>query len=85
MYICFYRKKTNQEGSWSHGKDKQPHLLKHAIISNQHVVDVKDLEIIDKNYHENKYKRKIPEALYSKQYRPSLSPQEHSAQLKLLN
>ena len=85
MYICFYRKKTNQEGSCSHGKDKQSHLLKHAIISNQPVVDVKDLKIIDKNYHENKYKRKIPEALYSKQYRPSLSPQEHSAQLKLLN
>ena len=50
-------------------KDKQSHLLKHALISNHPVVDLKDLKIIDKNYHGNKYKRKISEALYIKQYR----------------
>ena len=50
------------------GKDKQSHLLKHALTSNHPVVDLKDLKIIDKNYHGNKYKRKISEAFYLKQY-----------------
>ena len=67
------------------GKDKQSHLLKHALISNHPVVDLKDLKIIDKNYHGNKYKRKISEALHIKQYRPLLNAQEHSVQLKLFN
>ena len=65
------------------GKDKQSHLLKHALISNHPVVDLKDFKVIDINYHENKYKRKISEALYIKQYRPSLNAQEQSVQLKL--
>ena len=67
------------------GKDKQSHLLKHALTSNHPVVDLKDLKIIDKNYHRNKSKRKISEALYIKQYRPLLNTQEHSVQLKLFN
>ena len=67
------------------GKDKQSRLLKHALISNHPVVDLKDLKIIDKNYHGNKYKRKISEALYIKQYQPLLNAQEHSVQLKLFN
>ena len=54
------------------GKDKQSHLLKHALISNHPVVDLKDLKIIDKNYHGNKNNRKKPEAL-----------QKHSVQLKI--
>ena len=41
------------------GKDKQSHLLKHALISNHPVVDLKDLTSINKNYHGNKYNRKI--------------------------
>ena len=67
------------------GKDKQSHLLKYALISNHPVVDLKDLNIIDKNYHGNKYESKISEALYIKQYRPFLNAQEHSVQLKLFN
>ena len=45
-------------------KDKQSHLFK--LTSNNPVVDLKDLKIIDKNFHENKYKRKISEAVYIK-------------------
>ena len=67
------------------GKDKQSDLLKHALISNHPDVDLKDRKVIDKNYHGNKYKRKISEALYIKQYEPLLNAQEHSVQLKLLN
>ena len=60
------------------GKDKQSHSVKRALISNHSVVDLKDLKIIDKNYNGNKYKRKISEALYIKQYRPLLNSQEYS-------
>ena len=61
-----------------YGKDKQSHLLKHALISNHTVADLKDFKIINKNYHGNKYKRKISEALYIKQYQPLMNAQEHS-------
>ena len=67
------------------GKDKQSHLLKHALISNHPVVDLKDFKVIDVNYHGNKYKRKISEGLHIKQYRLLLNAQEHSVQLKLFN
>ena len=66
-------------------KEKQSHLLKHVLISNHLVVDLNDLKIIDKNYHGSKYKRKISEALYIKQYQPLLNAQEHSVQLKPFN
>ena len=66
-------------------KDKQSHLLKHALISNHPAVDLKDFEVIDKSYHGNKYKSKISEVLYISQYRLSLNAQEHSVQLKLFN
>ena len=48
------------------GKGKQSHLLKHAVISNHPVVDLKDLKVIENNYLGNKYKRKISEAFYIK-------------------
>ena len=41
--------------------------------------------VIDKNYHRNKYKKKLSEALYIKRYQPSPNAQEHSVQLKLFN
>ena len=66
-------------------RDKQSHLLKHALINNHPVVDLNDLKVIDKNYHGNKYKRKISEALYIKHYRPLLNAQDHLVQLKLFN
>ena len=56
-------------------KDKQSLLLKHALISNHPVIDSKDLKVTDKNYHGNKYKRKISEALYIRQYRPLVNAQ----------
>ena len=45
------------------GKDKQSRLPKYALISSHPVLDRKDLKVIDKNYHGNKHKRKIQEAL----------------------
>ena len=67
------------------GKDKQPHLLRHALNSNHKTVDLKDFKIIDSSYHNNRFKRKISEALYIKEYKPSLNTQEQSVQLKVFN
>ena len=59
--------------------------MKNDLISNQPVVNLKHLKVIDKNYHGNKCQRKMSEALYTKQYRSLLKQQEQSVQLKLLN
>ena len=67
------------------GKDKQSHLLRHALNNNHKIVDLKDFKIIDSSYHNNRFKRKISEALYIKEYKPSLNTQEQSVQLKLFN
>ena len=48
-------------------------------------VNTTDLKIIDKNLYNNKRKRKIAEALWIKDLRPTLSTQEKSIQLKLFN
>ena len=45
------------------GKDKQSHLLRHALNSNHKTVDVKDFKIIDSSCHNNRFKRKISEAI----------------------
>ena len=67
------------------GKDKQSHLLRHALNNNDKTVDLKDFKIIDSSYHSNRFKRKISEALYIKQYKPCLNTQEQSVQLKHFN
>ena len=68
------------------GKDKQSHLLKHALLRNHRRVDLSNMKIINFSFHGNKVKPKISEALYYiNQYRPSLNSQEHSVGLKLFN
>ena len=68
------------------GKDNQSHLLGHAYMNNNDkTVDLKDFKIIDSSYHSNRFKRKISEALYIKQYKPCLNTQEQSVQLKHFN
>ena len=64
------------------GKDKQSHLLRHTLNNNHKTVDLK---IIDSSCCNNRFKRKISEALYIKQYKPSLNTQEWSVQLKLFH
>ena len=67
------------------GKDKQSHLLKHALTPNHRHVDLDNMKIIYSSFHNNKLNRKISEALYIKLYQPSLNSQEQSVELKLLN
>ena len=58
------------------GKDKQSHLLRHALNNNHKTVDLKDFKIIDSSYRNIRFKRNISKALYIKQYKPSLNTQE---------
>ena len=67
------------------GKDKQSHLLKHPLLRKHRRVDLSNMRIIDSSLHANEFKRKISDALYIKQYRPSLNSQEQSVELKLFN
>ena len=58
------------------GKEKQSHLLRHALNNNHKTVDLKDFKIIDSSCRNIRFKRKISKALYIKQYKPSLKTQE---------
>ena len=67
------------------GKEKQSHLLRHALNNNHKTVDLKDFKIIDSSYHNNMFKSKTSKALYIKQYKQSLNTQEQWVQLKHFN
>ena len=49
-------------------------------FDNHKTVDLKDFKIIDSSYDNNRFKRKISEALYIKECKPSLNTQEQSVQ-----
>ena len=61
------------------------HVLKHSIKKSHKSVNNIGFKIIDNNFHNNKRKRKIAEALWIKDIRPTLNTQEKSIQLKLSN
>ena len=67
------------------GRDHTSHVLKHSIAKSHKNVNTIDLKIIDKNFHNDKRKRKIAEALCIKDVRPTLNTRGKSIQLKLFN
>ena len=67
------------------GRDHTSQVWNHSIEKSHKNVNTIDFKIIDKNFHNNKRKRKIAEALWIKDLRPTLSTQEKSIQLKLFN
>ena len=67
------------------GKDKHSHLCKHAWDENHKHIDLDNIKVIDSGYHNNRFKRKIFEALYIKQYKPMLNTQEQSIPLQLFD
>ena len=48
-------------------------------------IDLDNIKVIDSGYHNNRFKRKIFEALYIKQYKPMLNTQEQSISLQLFD
>ena len=59
-------------------RDNSSHVLKHGIEKSHKNVNIIDFKIIDKNFHNNKRKPKIAEALWIKDIRPTLNTQEKS-------
>ena len=66
------------------GRDKHSLVHKHAVEFNHKEVDLQQIEILGLNYG-NKFRRKIAEALFITECRPTLNIQEKSVPLKLLN
>ena len=66
------------------GRDHTSQVWNHSIEKSHKNVNTIDFKIIDKNFH-NRRKRKIAEALWIKDLRPTLNTQEKSIQLKLFN
>ena len=85
----FYLGKTGhriiEKAADHNGKDKHTHLFKHASNESHKHVHLDNIKVIDSGYHNNRFKRKISEALYIKQYKPTLNTQEHSIPIKLFN
>ena len=67
------------------GRDHTSYVPKHSIEKSHKNGNTTYFEIIDKNFHNNKRKRKIAEALWIKELRPTLNTQEKSIQLNLFS
>ena len=67
------------------GKDSKSHMLKHSLENNHKQVSFEDFRILRNGYTNSKIKRKISEALFIKELRPSLNTQETSVPLLLYN
>ena len=60
-------------------------MLKHSIEKNYVNVLTENFKVIDKNFKNNKWERKISESLWIKDLRPTLNAQDKSVPLKLFN
>ena len=64
------------------GRDHTAQVCNCSIEKSRKNVNTIDLKIIDKNFHNNKRKRKIAEALWIKVLRPTLNTQRNLFNLK---
>ena len=87
ILFTLYNKNISQtEGIKDHsGRDHTLKVWNHSIERFHKNVNTTDFKIIKNNFHNNKRKRKIAEALLIKDPRPTLNMQEKSFQLKLFN
>ena len=65
------------------GSDTNSHLLKHSIECGHKPLEAVDYKIIGAGYRNNTMKRKLSEALFIKELKPTLNKQEKSLLLKL--
>ena len=66
-------------------RDINSHLLKHFTESGHKTLEAVDYKIIGTWYCKNTMKRKLSEALFIKELKPTLNKKEKSVPLKLLN
>ena len=67
------------------GRDRKSHLFRHSVEHNHKNVERQDFKILGKGYRNNAMKRKISEAIYCRELKPTLNVQEKSIDLKLFN
>ena len=67
------------------GLDDKSHLYEHAEKTGHKNVNIDHFEILSNGYKNNKFKRKLAEALHIKHERPTLNVQEQLVPLKLFN
>ena len=72
-------------GMISDDRDDQSHLYLHAEETGHENVNIDHFEILPNGYKNNKFKRKLAEALHIKHERPTLNVQEQSVSLLLFN
>ena len=66
-------------------RDDKSHLYEHAEKTSHGNVNIDHFEILSNGYRNNKFKRKLAEALNIKHERLTLNVQEQSVPLKLFN
>ena len=67
------------------GKVKNSHVYQHSVNSNHASATLDDFTILSLGYKQNKFKRKISEALFIKTNRSNVNKQDPSVPLKLFN
>ena len=67
------------------GRNEKSHLYVHAEKTGHENVNIDNFEILSNSYKNNKFKRKLAEALRIKHERPTLNVQEQSVPLLLFN
>ena len=67
------------------GRDINSHLLEHSIKSGHKLLEAVKNKITDTGNRNNTMKRKLSEALFIEELKPTLNKQERSLPLKLFN
>ena len=84
-YIGETARRVNKRIVDNAGRDSNSHLLKHSIESGHKTLEAVDYKIIRTWYCKNTMKRKLSEALFIKELKPTLNKKEKSVPFKLLN
>ena len=85
IFQIFQARRVNERIVDHTGRDINSHLLKHSIESAHKSLEAVDYKIIGTGYRNNTMKRKLSEALFIKELKPTLNKQEKSLPLKLFN
>ena len=67
------------------GQDRNSHLFKYSVESRHDPVLKNDFRIIGEGYRNNTSRRKIAEALFTKEMKPSLNIQDKPVKLELFH
>ena len=84
-YIGEIARRVNERIVDHTGRDTNSHLQKHSIETGHKLLEAVDYKIVGTGYRNNIMKRKLSEALFIKELKPTLNKPEKSLPLKLFN